>query len=251
MRITRAGVAGTILMLLVAGICMRFGFWQLERLEERRAVNAAAEAGMALPPLELDSAAIAAIERDPAAFVHRTAVARGTFDFSTELLLRGRAHQGRPGVQAAVLLQLEGMGRSLVVNRGWMPSPDAATADPRPMRVAGPVAVEGRLQLLPPSSGRSVRSDIAIGDTTVATYQRLDSEGLAAAAAPRALLPIYLEATTPAISGLVPVPPPVLDEGSHFGYAVQWFSFAAIAVIGYVVVVARKASPKARRKPAS
>ena len=37
-----------------------------------------------------------------------------------------------------------------------------------------------------------------------------------------------------------PVPLPPLDEGPHLSYAVQWFIFGSIAVIGYVVLAMRE-----------
>jgi cytochrome oxidase assembly protein ShyY1 len=35
------------------------------------------------------------------------------------------------------------------------------------------------------------------------------------------------------------VPPPELDEGPHLSYAVQWFIFSAIAIVGYPLVLRR------------
>ena len=35
------------------------------------------------------------------------------------------------------------------------------------------------------------------------------------------------------------LPPPALDEGPHLSYAIQWFSFAAIALIGGTAVAVR------------
>ena len=42
-----------------------------------------------------------------------------------------------------------------------------------------------------------------------------------------------------AVAGRVPqrVPTPPLDEGPHLSYAIQWFSFAAIALAGTVMAV--------------
>jgi surfeit locus 1 family protein len=237
MRVSPRGIAGTILMLLVVGICTRLGFWQLDRLEQRRAFNAAAEAGMALPPLELNAASIKAIQSNPEAYIHRRAVARGTFDYGSELLLRGRAFEGRPGVHVAALLKLGDGSAAVLVNRGWMPSPDAATADPRPLRQYGPMEIVGRIQMLPAPGAESLRSDVQVGDTTIPTYRRFD-RALLASASEAVLLPVYLEAEETA-EGLVPVPAPILDEGSHFGYAVQWFSFAVIAVVGFLIVIMR------------
>ena len=54
------------------------------------------------------------------------------------------------------------------------------------------------------------------------------------------LLPFYveLESSTPAdAGGPTPIPLPDLDDGPHLSYAFQWFIFATLAVIGWVVVV--------------
>lgn len=40
---------------------------------------------------------------------------------------------------------------------------------------------------------------------------------------------------------LRPLPPPELDAGPHLGYTVQWFSFAAVAVVGYTLVLRHQA----------
>jgi surfeit locus 1 family protein len=44
----------------------------------------------------------------------------------------------------------------------------------------------------------------------------------------------YVLVELPAGGGGVPrrIPPPSLDEGPHLNYAIQWFAFAAIALIG-------------------
>ena len=41
----------------------------------------------------------------------------------------------------------------------------------------------------------------------------------------------------PAQSGLVPLELPELDDGPHLSYAIQWFCFTAIAVIGLFVLI--------------
>jgi surfeit locus 1 family protein len=39
------------------------------------------------------------------------------------------------------------------------------------------------------------------------------------------------------------VPPPPITEGPHLSYALQWFSFATVFVVGFIVF----AIPKRRR----
>jgi surfeit locus 1 family protein len=38
-----------------------------------------------------------------------------------------------------------------------------------------------------------------------------------------------------------PVPPPELSEGPHLGYAFQWFTFTVIALVGYPLILRRRA----------
>ena len=40
---------------------------------------------------------------------------------------------------------------------------------------------------------------------------------------------------------MTPVPLPDLDEGPHLSYAFQWFIFAAIGAVGYVMILRRNA----------
>jgi surfeit locus 1 family protein len=235
-RVSWRGVAAAAAALLVAVVCIRLGFWQLDRLEQRRTFNAEQEAALEQPPLELDAATIRAIREDPGAFRLRRAVARGSFLEANEVLLRGRAHQGRPGVHVVSPLVLGGQGDLLLVNRGWLPSPDAATADPRPYAVPGAHVIEGILRDVPRAPEEAAPISIEMGDARVSSFRRLDYATLSDVL-PGALLPLYLEEAT-VRSGLpYPVPPPVLDEGPHLGYALQWFAFAAIAIVGFGVTV--------------
>jgi cytochrome oxidase assembly protein ShyY1 len=59
------------------------------------------------------------------------------------------------------------------------------------------------------------------------------------------LYPVYVQLTSsdPAQPGPEPevLPEPVLDEGPHLSYAVQWFIFSTIAVVGYPLILRRSA----------
>jgi surfeit locus 1 family protein len=236
-----SGTVATAAVLIVAAVCIRLGFWQLERLEQRRAQNAAIAAAARLGPLSLDEAAQNEIAARPADFVHRPATASGAYLHDRELLLRGRAHDGRPGVHLVTPLALEGSGRIILVNRGWVPAADAASVDPRPYRQPGLVRVEGLLQAVPEDPLGALPIPVEIADTTVTSYRRLDRSTVAHALE-QPIAPLYLQVAPGA--GLprappIPVRPPPLDDGPHLGYALQWFGFAAIALIGFSIVVLR------------
>lgn len=240
MRLTLRDALGAAFILAACAMCVRLGFWQLGRLEQRQARNAVVLAGMRQAPRPVDAALVAEMRRDPARLAYRRVVARGRYLPAAELVLRGRVEGGRPGVHLATPLLLEGDSGVLLVNRGWVPAADAVTPAERPAPPAGTVAVEGILQEVPTTQDRGGRSVSARGDTA---YRRLD-RGETAARLGRRVLPMYLQLlpdTGRASRSLpVAVPAPPLDEGPHLGYAIQWFSFALIGVVGLFVLLRRK-----------
>jgi surfeit locus 1 family protein len=73
-----------------------------------------------------------------------------------------------------------------------------------------------------------------------ATVTRLDRSRIAKRIG-RPLRAVYLLATADSRAGSSETPArftlPVLDDGPHRSYAFQWFSFAAIAVVGAGIVI--------------
>lgn len=236
MKLTVRGVVAAILILAMCALCVRLGFWQLDRLEQRRARNAAIRAATAQPPLRLDSVAPTS---DPQAFAWRRAEAAGRYHHAGDMVIRGRSREGRPGVHLVSPLVL-GDGRVVMVNRGWVPSPDGSTADVRPLRTAAPVRVSGAL--LPITSERDRGLPIPGRAGTDSTWRRVDLAA-ARARAPGPLIPLVLQQLPGAQGDVSPPlaePLPSLSEGNHLSYAVQWFSFAAIGVVGLAILLLRR-----------
>ncbi|WP_420130293.1 SURF1 family protein [Longimicrobium sp.] len=239
MKLTVRGAVAAIFILGMCALCVRLGFWQLDRLEQRRARNASIRAATVQPPLRLDSAAPAALTSDPRSFMWRRAEARGRYHHAGDMVVRGRSREGRPGVHLVSPLVLAD-GRVVMVNRGWVPSPDGTTADVRPLRVDGPVRVSGAL--LPITSDADRGLPFAGRAGTDSTWRRVDL-AQAQARAPGPVIPLVLQ-QLPAQGGdagspPLPEPLPALSEGNHLSYAVQWFSFATIGVIGLAILLLR------------
>lgn len=236
MRFSTRGVLATLLALAVAAGCVRLGVWQLDRLELRRARNAELEAALALPVLELRDS-LAELFRAPERYLNRRVRVRGRYDSSREVVLRGRVDEGRPGVHLVTPLLVAG-DTAVMVNRGWVPAADAATVDPGPYREAGDREVEALVMAAPPSGdGDPAR---ASGAGARITFARLPIDSLRRADS-LPLLPVFLQQLPGETDDALPrrPPPPSLDEGPHLGYAVQWFSFAAIALVGLGFVAFR------------
>ena len=199
-----AGVAA-----IVAATCVGLGFWQLRRLEERRALNAAIERDRSRDPI-LITTAVGRGEVEPYTPVR----ASGIFDPDREVIVYGRSLDGSSGHHVVTPLVFDD-GTALLVVRGWIPFEYQTVPD------------EGDGSAVPDANG-------VIG--------RLDVKGIRSTL-PYPVLPLAVQLTErarPQPSDLpVPIPEPELSEGPHLSYAIQWFSFAAVAVAGAAILLRR------------
>jgi surfeit locus 1 family protein len=235
-RFTGRGIAAAAFVLVIAAVCIRLGFWQLDRQEQRDELNRALAAALQEPPLDLGAAEMEAVLADPEAHLYRRVRVEGTFDASREVVLRGRALDGNPGVNLVTPLLLREGSVAVLVNRGWVRSPDASTVDPEAHAEPGLRVVEGVLQPLP-RGGDTREAVLEVNGRPVRTAMRLDGSD------PRftgtaTLFPLLVQqvgtGSDPGTVGTpTRLPAPRIDRGPHLGYAVQWFSFAAIAVLGF------------------
>jgi surfeit locus 1 family protein len=242
LRVTRAGTLGTLALLVVVAICVRLGFWQLARLQDRRELNTAVAARLVAPAVR-DPALLA----DTAGLYYRAATVNGVYDTERSIVLPGRSHRGVPGVHLLSPLRLDGRPDAILVNRGWVPSPDASTIDVADFAVPEAVSVHG-LVLPFPGAEQSLAQRPG-GDVSEGGFRRVwytvDATRLAAQY-PYPLLPVLVqelpdEGTAsrqrPRYPARLEAPP--LDEGPHLGYALQWFSFGLIGLIGWIALVLR------------
>ncbi len=219
---------GTIVVVLV---CVRLGMWQLDRLDGRRDFNARYAAGLAAAPRPLEQLLL-----DGGSLAYRRAVATGVYDIDHEVILYGRALDGRAGNHVLTPLVLAD-GRAIVVDRGWVPFEMDEPGVPRALPPPGEVEVRGAL--FAPQPGGA--GDVAVGEDRVTTVRSVDVEAIARDV-PYGLVPWFIRLSTQSPGGgalPVPEPPPELTDGPHLSYAFQWFAFASIATIGYVVLVRR------------
>lgn len=219
-----------VLALVVAGVCVRLGFWQLDRLHGRRDVNARIRVGLtqaARPLSELLA------EHPATALGFRQVAVTGTYDTADEVILYGRTLDGRNGNHVLTPLKPSDGGPFVIVDRGWVPfemdTPPVTAASPP----SGTVTVTGAL--FPP--------DASGGDVlTSPTVSRVDLTQIAATLG-EDVLPMYVllaEQDPAQPNGLPrPAPLPELTEGPHLSYAIQWFAFATIAIVGLAVLVRR------------
>jgi surfeit locus 1 family protein len=231
---------------VVAAVCVRLGIWQLDRLEGRRAFNQAVTEGLARPSVPID-VAIGEAGGDASRLSYRPVVVTGRYDAAHEVILYGRAQNGRPGNHVLTPL-LTGGDQAVLVDRGWVPFEDDVPPLGGPLAPpAGEVLVDGVLR---PPDAATGPADVA---SPVLTVKAIDLAALDAQI-PSSLLPLYLQLTAqepPQPSGLPAAAPlPELSEGPHLGYAIQWFAFAVTALVGYVLLYRRDRHDVVSHEPA-
>lgn len=223
------------LSVVAALVFARLGLWQVARLQERRAANALARAAQALPPVNLDDPATEVLEA-PGGIENRRVQVTGRYDPAAEVVIRGQSEGGVPGVRLITPLKPLRGDTVILVQRGYVTTADARTIDPGPLAEEGVQVVRGIAFPLPDSAD-GAPSEVA----GRVTWRRVDLRTL------RQRLPYpvagYLLLQTPD-STLPSLPrrdaPPVLDDGPHLSYALQWFSFSITALIVGALVGLRR-----------
>ncbi len=236
----------TPLVVLVAFAMVRLGFWQLDRLEQRRAFNAQVLSQIDQPPLELTPDAL---PQDWRALAFRTVIARGRFDFAHQVVLGNQEYQGRIGMHLLTPLLLQGQDTAILVDRGWVPIEDWQNDALEQYDQPGEVRIQGMLA--------SVQNNYGIRDCQArGTDPALPPEvwcvdaALIGADLPYALVPAYIiQAPAEGETGLPhrALPRLEISEGPHLGYAIQWFSFAVLLLFGYPFFVHREMQARARQ----
>jgi surfeit locus 1 family protein len=241
--LTPRWIITTLLVIVAVGFMARLGFWQLDRLEQRRAANAQVAAQRSAPPLDLNTPfsidSLTAME-------YRSVIVRGVYDPQNEMILRNQVNESLPGYHILTPLKIDGSSLAIIVDRGFIPMEQGAPADRARYGQSGMVAVQGILRL------PHIPRYFGVPDPTLVPGQsRLDAWN--AVNLPRMqqqvsypLLPVYIEAVpvqAAALDAGYPVAAaslPDVSEGPHLGYAIQWFSFAGVLALGYPFFVKKQ-----------
>lgn len=246
----------TLLVIAAAAVMVRLGLWQIDRHQQRQALNAHVRAMQEAPPLALGGRTVA-----PTGLIdmeYRVVKAVGTYDFEHQVAIRNQVWTqswgDEMGYALLTPLVLED-GSAVLIERGWIPSKYDTPDSWRQFDEPGVVTVEGIVRL-PRSEGEMG----SLQDPTLAPGQerldlwifvnisRLQQQTL------YPLLPVYIECAPDADQVSLPYcAAPVLDlsEGTHLGYAGQWFLYTAMLLFGYPVYLRKREAEAAReRNPA-
>jgi cytochrome oxidase assembly protein ShyY1 len=225
-------IAGVVVVLVTA-VFIRLGFWQLHRLEERRDRNQVSMSRIEAEPVPLETL-LASNGDDLESLQYRRVTLSGVYDTSQEVLIRSQVELGQAGFHVITPFVLES-GNAVLVNRGWVPiTMDQPPVDAAPAQ--GSAVVEGWIHLTqtkPPFGPQEPAGHLDV-------FNRVDIRRVSEQV-DEPLLGVYVVAMGEEGNEL-PIrvdPPDFTDEGPHLSYAIQWFAFATIALVGFVFLVRR------------
>ncbi len=222
-------------LLVIAGIyvLIQLGFWQLDRLEQRRAYNRLVAERWQQQPFDVNTNAI---PTDLSELEFRRVQALGEFDYSEQIVLNGQNRDGAPGVNLITPLVLDD-NRAVLVARGWVPYNQSQPEFWPQFEEPGGEPVIGLIQesqLLPNGSPPPVP------DSPQVEWFSINIDAIQPQM-PYELLPVFIlqlpEENRPYSALPYRAEPLRLDEGSHFSYAIQWFLFALILGVGYLFLI--------------
>ena len=215
---------------------VNLGFWQLHRLDEKKAFNARVLENTTRPVVDISQMPeqpTVDYQWDVSEWGRVKLV--GHYDTNHVVTIINRSQDGTAGYDIAVPF-VNGDGTIHLVNRGFVP-----LAIPHPPTPEGNISIFGYVRL---SQRRSAVGAVDSTDASNTEFQRFDIPLIAKATDVNMLNGGYIQLIQESPSANTQWPAtvaiPALDEGPHLSYAMQWFFFSATALTAWVLVVRRK-----------
>ncbi|MFF0792066.1 SURF1 family protein [Streptomyces spiralis] len=254
--LTRQWVIITLVALLLIPTMIWLGSWQLHRHDHRQKLNQVITASLAAKPVPVESLTSVggSVAHDA---IYRRVTAKGHFDTAHELVVRRRTNaDDQVGYHVLTPFVLDD-GRTLLVNRGWVPSSASQTAFPSiPAPASGEITITGRLMRDETTAASGIKNVKGLPDRQI---MLINSEQVGALlrdsgdTSARSVFGGYIELTSPAPKGGSPqlLPSPKEDTSwigigdINLPYAIQWWLFAAGVPVGWLVLARRELKERA------
>ncbi len=206
------------------------GFWQLQRADEKVALNVLRDTRSQEPPRSLKDVAAEVLDD----LRYRPVWMEGQYDTAHQFLLDNQLQGQSVGYQVLTPLRLSGMDKAVLVNRGWVPQgssrrvlPNIDQAPPGTMKVIGIVERFHRV-------GFQLEGADIPADGWPSVVQLPQAEKLAERLG-YSVLPYQVLLDPAADGGYSRVWQVVrLDSDKNRGYALQWFLFAGLVTFFFV-----------------
>lgn len=216
-------------MALLLPLFISLGFWQLRRADEVRAILQAQEQKPQEAILQGENLSWAETDNR-----YRRIQLSGEWDVTHQFLLDNQIHQQQAGYHVLTPLHIQGTDAAVLVNRGWIPAGRDRRQLPDVAMPQGSVQFIGQVEHFPAVGFKLAGAEIPTPGWP-SVVQVLAEKNLSERLGYR-LLSYQVLFPAEASGGFVRdwKPSSRLNPGKNLGYALQWFSFAALLVILYV-----------------
>jgi cytochrome oxidase assembly protein ShyY1 len=207
----------TILILIAFGLSIRLGIWQYQRHEARIVFNQAISQALTQQPIALN-------QIDEEALSWQKVFIEGSFDSQSQQLVRRKYFEGKLGFWVVAKFVTQD-NKVVLVNRGFVPVSAAATVTPDiPAPSESTFVLEGFIQPLEPELEKA--SDIPLGQASAINRQQFSITE-------KDYQYFIHQSNNEELSA---INPPEISNGPHLAYSLQWFAFAVMIVVGWIVI---------------
>ena len=237
-------IVSHILVVVAVLLMLRLGFWQLDRWQEESDNLARIEAAIEAPPVPLDDVVdLSDAPGDvPESARWQRVVVSGTWDTSAEVAIRGRALDGNSGGWLLTPL-VQADGSEVAVVRGWIPLEMVIAGPP----YSGAESADGEVEvtgLVGLTQQRGSLGPVDPAEGTLDTLARVDIERLDQQVDGE-LEPVWVQQQSVVPDSSDGFPAPISVElpspSQNLSYTGQWFLFAAIFGVGYLLILRKVA----------
>ncbi|PCI68512.1 MAG: cytochrome oxidase biosynthesis protein [Piscirickettsiaceae bacterium] len=229
----KANLFLTLLAILVLGLLLSLGFWQLDRAQQKQDLLDLQEQRLTLKPVGLSS-----IDLSDKALRYLPVKAKGQLDGRQQILIDNQVRNGRVGFSVLTPLKLNNE-QAILLNRGWVPLGNDRRNLPDVKIRSLDVSVVGKLDHFP-SVGLKLDMADQLSEGWPAVTQIVDLEKVAQRLG-YTVMPyqVLLDKNEPNGYDREWV---VMKMGpeKHHGYAFQWFALATAWVVIYFVLTVKK-----------
>lgn len=222
----RPSLLVTVATVAFCMLTLSLGNWQTRRAHEKEALQTKLDERALQAPISLPASAVDAEEFD-----RRPVKVRGRYDAALSILLDNKVYQGRVGYQVLTPLRIGAGERYVLINRGWIAAGRTRADLPHVETPKGEQQIEG-VAVVPSAKV----FELGVDTQQQKVWQNLVLARYASWSGLR-LQPVVIEQHSAVADGLVrDWPRPDTGIEKHRGYALQWYSFCALALLLYFVL---------------
>ena len=232
----KQNIVPTIAFLLVLPVLIALGFWQLDRAQQKRDLQAMYDARMNDTPVSVGARVQAPEELQ----FYRVSV-KGYYDGAYSIYLDNRVHNGQVGYFVITPLKIAGSETRVLVNRGWVPMGESRESLPDITPPTGIQRVVG-VATVPHKKVFQLAAPPPLTGKWQPVWQHMNMKRFGQAV-DYPVQPIVILLDPESTAGGFTREWKRLDTGIavHQGYAFQWFSLAvALAAIFIFLTFGRR-----------